>query len=135
MITVSYLNWQYNYWIDLSERKAEVFEITMQEFSDIQNWLAYIENKEVIYKVKSEEEIKAEKKEELLFKINSLQEQSLAKRLEYTTIRDMLPEWNPIREMKLQKLAYEWDEILVEFETLVKELVTEFGENALIDII
>lgn len=135
MITVSYLNWQYNYWIDLSEKKAEVFEITMQEFSDIQNWLAYIENKEVIYKVKSEEEIQAEKKQELLSKINSLQEQSLAKRLEYTTIRDMLPEWNQIREMKLQKLAYEWDEILVEFESLINELVEEFWPNALIDII
>jgi hypothetical protein len=64
-----------------------------------------------------------------------LQEVSLLKRLEYTTVRDMLPEWNQIREMKLDKLAYEWDQILIEFEELVQELVIEYWEYALVDII
>lgn len=135
MITVSFLDWIYNYWIDISEQGADVFEISMQEFSDIQNWLAYIEDMEVMYKIKTEQEINEEKKQELLSNINKLQEQSLAKRLEYTTVRDMLPEWNPIREMKLSKLSYEWQDILVQFETLVQKLVTQYWQSSLVDII
>lgn len=46
----------------------------------------------------------------------------------------MLPEWNPIREMKLDKLAYEW-QLLLDFEVLIKELVGEFGEDVLFEII
>ena len=138
MIKVSNIDWQYIYWIDYSEQWAEVFDITLEQFNDIKNWLARIEDWVVIAIQKpevTEEEVQALRKQELLMKINKVKEVSLAKRLEYTTVRDMLPEWNPIRELKLDKLHFEWQEILVEFETLVQELVTEFWPNALFEII
>lgn len=45
---VSNLNWQYNYWIDLSDRWAEVFSITMEDFKKLQSWLATIIDGEVV---------------------------------------------------------------------------------------
>lgn len=45
---VSKLDWQYNYWIDLSDRWAEVFSITMEEFQKIQSWQAMMVDDEVV---------------------------------------------------------------------------------------
>ena len=45
---VSKLDWQYNYWIDLSDRWAEVFSISMEEFQKIQSWLATIVEDNVV---------------------------------------------------------------------------------------
>lgn len=136
---VSIINWQPLYWVN-HPNADEVFFITMEEFQKIQSWLATIVWKEVVdipvvIVEKTEEELATERKQALLGRLATIQEQSLSKRLEYITARDMLPEWNIIREMKMDKLSYEWDQLLLDFETLVGELVTEFGEEALIDII
>lgn len=48
MIKVSYIDWQYNYWIDLSEQWAEVFEITLSDFQKIQSWLSMIVDNKVV---------------------------------------------------------------------------------------
>jgi len=48
MIKVSYIEWQYNYWIDLSDRWADVFSITMEEFQRIQSWQATMVDDEVV---------------------------------------------------------------------------------------
>jgi len=45
---VSKLEWQYNYWIDLSDRWADVFSITMEEFQMIQSWQATMVDDEVV---------------------------------------------------------------------------------------
>ena len=45
---VSKLEWQYNYWIDLSDRWADVFSITMEEFQRIQSWQATMVDDEVV---------------------------------------------------------------------------------------
>lgn len=138
---ISKLDWQYNYWIDLSDRWAEVFSITMEEFQKIQSWLAtmvedkVVENEVITPAEPTQEELATIEKTALISKINELQELAKEKRLEYTTVRDMLPEWNPIREMKLDKLSYEGDQLLIEFERIITELVEKFGENILSEII
>lgn len=134
---VSIINWQPLYWVEY-ENADEVFSISMQDFQKIQSWLAVLVWQEVIdipVKEKTDEELEMEKKQALLGRLLTIQELSLSKRLEYTTARDMLPEWHSVREMKMDKLSYEWDQLFYEYETLVGELVTEFGEEALIDII
>lgn len=45
---VSKIEWQYNYWIDLSDRWADVFSITMEEFQRIQSWQATMVDDEVV---------------------------------------------------------------------------------------
>lgn len=93
----------------------------------------------VVYIQVSQEDIenkqKEERKLELLAELKNIQDLSLQKRLEYTTVRDMLPEGNPIREMKLQKLSYEGDDLLLRFETAVQELVDTYGQGVLAYII
>lgn len=138
MITVSIKEWNYVYWVDLSDQWAVVFQISIEDFERIQSWVSKLEWQDVVEVIQpqiTQEQLKAERKKELISQIAKIQELSLAKRLEYTTVRDMLPEWNPIREMKLQKLSYEWDEIMLQFEDLVQELVTDHWENSLIEII
>lgn len=136
---VSIINWQPLYGVEYPNAD-EVFSITKEEFQKIQSWLATLVWQEVIdipvvILEKTEEELAMERKQALLGRIATIQEESLSKRLEYTTARDMLPEWHTVREMKMDKLSYEWDQLFYEYETLVWELVTDFGEEALVNII
>lgn len=49
MITVSILNWEYIYWIDLSEQWAEIIEIKEEDFISIQSNNAEMIDWKVIY--------------------------------------------------------------------------------------
>lgn len=134
---VSIINWQPLYWVD-HPNADEVFSITKEEFQKIQSWLAELVGTEVIdFPIieKSEEKLSLERRNELISKIQWLQTQIITNNNEYIAIRDIISDDQVLKDMKLDKLAYEWDQLLIDFETIVGELVTEFGEEALINII
>lgn len=86
------------------------------------------EIKEVI----SEESIEIKKQNEInLFK--EIEKKATEKRSEYLTA-EMLPEWI-FKDMKLEKLIKEWDEIKAEYETKMQELISKYWEEILQELL
>jgi hypothetical protein len=68
-----------------------------------------------------------------IFKIKCIEKEAIEKRSVYLTT-ELLPDWD-FKTAKLLKLEQEWEVIRAKYNTAIVELVTEYGETILSELI
>lgn len=144
---VSFFENSFSIWVDYLDREdcIWVLELEEEEIKILNSWMDYniIENSIEFFewqKWKAIQEIckpveltEEEIKENLIKQYKDLEKKAAEKRSEYLTA-ELMPE-SILKNMKLEKLTQEWVEITKQYESLVFELIQEYWEEILLELV
>lgn len=121
-------NWQLSGFTDveITEENMSFDELIEWDFDTTKNYT--FDNWEVIENI---EIIDKKQKDIDLFK--SIEKQATEKRSQYLTAQ-LLPEWE-YKDLKLEKLDEEWEELTLLHSSKLEELKTKYGEEILNELI